>query len=1013
MHRRPWLNWFGKSVDQRAVTRRRRLACESLESRYVLTAELDFLMTLPLATQTPEAVVRDASDNVYIGGTFRGVVDFDPSANTAMRTSNGGNDVFIACYDTAGQLRWVNTFGTFGDDIFGGLDIDNGGFNYATWSYQGTIDVGVNQFISRGGYDIINAQLDAGGLVQWSQSIGDVADDISSGLDFVPTTSQVLVTGTFQGTVDFDASMNVSNRTSNGVADVFAMTLTNFGSLVWVASVGGPLNETAGGIIGGSDGSVYVTGTFQGTADFDPGVGVVNRTSDSASIDIFALKLTSTGAFGWVSAMGGPFADFGEDLALNNTGSLVVTGEFTGRADFDDTTAIAELIGNNTTTTDAYLVVLGTADGRFELAQGWGGSDNDTAVTVAVAADNSYYVGGAFRQTADMDPGPDVAQAISKGSTDFYYNHLSSSGTFLTFRAGGGTGTDSLDDLTFANDGKLITVGRFQNTVNFEISTDGVTNVTAASTTDGFLARYFVPVTLPRVSFLNLLHSQGTSNPFTNIIVTLSNPSPDTITIPFTIGGTATLGEDYTLSASNSITIFAGSTSGSIDVSLITGGSMEPDETIILTLGDIVGGIRGRFDQTTDVIRNGDGFGIFLSTAGAITVYSTGSDDSVTLNFATPNTLAVTVNGNTQNASLAGINNVFFNDNGGTDTVVVVLGSTSTDSVVLTPKVIRATGSGPTLYLSKTEFNYIFGNTTDSAQFYDSDAVDALYQLPAYSLMTDATNTYVNEIIGFGQSTGTAIYGGNDFALLYGTSGIDQYFGNATESHMLGGGVQLDAIKFESNYSFGLGGNDIAGLTGSVGNDLFTGVSTYSVLSMPNAIVQFPIGFPTVTVTGSLGTDITALYDTLANETFVTTPLVATLTGVGFSYIATNFDQNFAIAQGGTDTATFNDSLGNDVFYSFVNIAALQGTNYFVETIGYDTVDAIGTQGFDVAMWFDSPGNDNIFASGPLARFTYSGGAIVRSTAFDLVQANRTVGVDTSNVVLPIDFVLQLNGGWI
>ena len=62
-------------------------------------------------------------------------------------------------------------------------------------------------------------------------------------------------------------------------------------------------NDEGWGIATDSMGNVYTTGSFDGSFDFDPGVGTYNLTADSE--DVFVLKLGRDGSFLWARNMGG------------------------------------------------------------------------------------------------------------------------------------------------------------------------------------------------------------------------------------------------------------------------------------------------------------------------------------------------------------------------------------------------------------------------------------------------------------------------------------------------------------------------------------------------------------------------------------------------------------------------------------------------------------------------------------------------------------------------------------
>lgn len=65
----------------------------------------------------------------------------------------------------------------------------------------------------------------------------------------------------------------------------------------------------------------------------------------------------------------------------------------------------------------------------------------------------------------------------------------------------------------------------------------------------------------------------------------LSGPSSQAVTVPFTLGGTATSGADFTIPTATPLTIPAGSASVSITVNIASDGTAEPNETVVVTMG--------------------------------------------------------------------------------------------------------------------------------------------------------------------------------------------------------------------------------------------------------------------------------------------------------------------------------------------------------------------------------------------------------------------------------------------
>ena len=149
----------------------------------------------------------------------------------------------------------------------------------------------------------------------WARAMGGRGSGISSASGVaLDAGGNVYTGGFFEGTADFDPGPGTFNLTSAGRAgDIFVSKLDTAGNFIWARAMGGPSpreeqllpnpNSASGVALDGS-GNVYATGTFEGTVDFDPGPGTFNLTS-AGSVDIFVLKLDSTGSFVWARAMGG------------------------------------------------------------------------------------------------------------------------------------------------------------------------------------------------------------------------------------------------------------------------------------------------------------------------------------------------------------------------------------------------------------------------------------------------------------------------------------------------------------------------------------------------------------------------------------------------------------------------------------------------------------------------------------------------------------------------------------
>lgn len=297
------------------------------------------------------AIAIDLSGNLIIAGDFTGSSDFDPGAGTTTLTSAGSTDIFVSKFLLDGTFVWTRQLGGAAADSADGMDTDAANNIYTTGYFTGTADFNpggtVNNLTSAGSIDIYVSKLDASGAYVWAVQIGGAGAESANALT-VDGSGDVLATGNFSGTVDFDPGGTVSNLTSAGSSDVFVVKLTPAGAHTWSRNMGGTSSDIPSNIVADAAGAVYTTGYFNGTADFDPGAAVFSLTSGTGNQEGFVSKLNSAGNFAWAirteSAPGGETE--GVAIALDASEDILIAGWFEFTVDFDPGPCTFNLLSN-------------------------------------------------------------------------------------------------------------------------------------------------------------------------------------------------------------------------------------------------------------------------------------------------------------------------------------------------------------------------------------------------------------------------------------------------------------------------------------------------------------------------------------------------------------------------------------------------------------------------------------------------------------------------------------------
>jgi len=333
------------------------------------------------AEQKGTAVATDAEGNVFVAGTFFGTID----CGGGVMASAGDSDIFLAKFDAAGAYRAGDRFGGTSTDVVTAIATDPTGEVTLTGHFLGSLNFGGYILVSAGGYDVFLARVDGVAIPIWAKRFGNSLTQYGYSVA-TDAAGNVFITGTFGGSMSFGGDTLTSGGgfdiflakflpggvhlwstrfgtvgaqsgtavVTDGAGDVYLAgnfaIRTNFGGGLlfsagnddmflakystdglhqWSQRFGDTLQQSAQALSTDGDGHVYLTGYFQGEADFGSGPLV-----SAGAWDGFLAKFDPAGVNQWSGRFGDPVEQWVYDVAADASRNVFVTGRFLGSPDF-------------------------------------------------------------------------------------------------------------------------------------------------------------------------------------------------------------------------------------------------------------------------------------------------------------------------------------------------------------------------------------------------------------------------------------------------------------------------------------------------------------------------------------------------------------------------------------------------------------------------------------------------------------------------------------------------------
>jgi hypothetical protein len=232
-------------------------------------------------------------------------------------------DLFMATYNSTGNLLWVKGIPGYGNSSARGGGIDIFENTIFVGSFNGSISIDTINFnsISQNLNDVFIAKYSVSGSIIWAKRYGDMGDDYARGVG-TDSLGNIYLSGVFSNSVNFDGNTIFAN----GNTDIFLLKLTSSGNLVWIKQFGNSGIEEGCAIEVSPDGNVFIIGGFSQTITFG------SSTFSSQGIrDVFVAKIDTSGNVIGAKTAGSSTDDVNYAIGLNNINEEVCTvGTFSG-----------------------------------------------------------------------------------------------------------------------------------------------------------------------------------------------------------------------------------------------------------------------------------------------------------------------------------------------------------------------------------------------------------------------------------------------------------------------------------------------------------------------------------------------------------------------------------------------------------------------------------------------------------------------------------------------------------
>ncbi len=428
--------------------------------------------------------IFDADNNIYIAGIFNGEVDFDPGSNKhTVSTVDNDADAFVVKFSGSGKFKWVSTFNVTPT----GISVDSEKNVYLIGHFNKNVDFNPNKTPAAiidptGKVDGFLIKMNSKGKFEQVDTFGGTTatSEVKPTGIVINSINEICICGNFIDQLQFN-NLLIGNSNTECFLLKYSATMQR----QWETSWGSSESDTCNAMSISTLDDILLTGNYKNTVDFDPGVGVVNKTSFGT--DGYVLKLDTNKQFVWVNtwgAAGGTVTP--ASIVTDDSINSYICGSYQKDVAFDS--ANPSVIESSANDSDDCFYLIIDFNGAYLHHNVWGGVSSDSAVDLFVDDSGNIFIGGKFQHTVDFDPSVGVADRTSNGFEDAFLCEFDCNNDFVGVVSFGSQYNDQIQSvLRTGNDDRYV-FGSFQRTVDFD-TTDKVKEISSIGHVDCYYMR--------------------------------------------------------------------------------------------------------------------------------------------------------------------------------------------------------------------------------------------------------------------------------------------------------------------------------------------------------------------------------------------------------------------------------------------------------------------------------------------------------------------------------------------